>query len=325
MELIFSEKFLLLAVFVSAILVGCFIFCLPLVWLLRVLKASQQIRPEGPSSHYEKAGTPTMGGIAIILTILTFSLILLNVEIDIKYAGLMILMLGYALTGFVDDYIKIKRKANQGLEGRQKIFLQMLFALIFGVFLILSSHHESVGGILKILYFNSPILYLPLVMLICVATSNSVNLTDGLDGLAAGCLFVSFLAFALMSYKFDLMNEAIISMAAAGATLAFLPFNFIKAHVFMGDVGSLSLGGLLAGIAILLHKELLLIIVGGVFVAETLSVIIQVASFKIFHKRVFKMSPLHHHFELLGFPETTIVVCFWLAAAIFASFGAWIG
>ena len=325
MELIFSEKFKLLVVFISSTLVGYFVFCLPLIWLLRVLKASQQIRPEGPSSHYEKAGTPTMGGAAIVATILVFFLILLNVDIDIKYAGLLILIIGYALTGFLDDYIKVKSRTNQGLEGRHKMLLQISFALIFGFFLLFSSHNESVGGILKILYFSSPVLYLPLVVLICVAASNSVNLTDGLDGLAAGTLIITFLAFALLSYKLDLINEAIISMSAAGATLAFLPFNFTKAQVFMGDVGSLPLGGLLAGIAILLHKELLLIIIGGIFVAETLSVIIQVASYKLFQKRIFKMSPLHHHFELMGVPETTIVVGFWLAQAIFASLGAWLG
>lgn len=315
----------LLAVFISSTVVGYFLFCLPIIWYLKVFKVGQYIREEGPSSHYSKAGTPTMGGIAIVLTVLVFTLILLNMDIDIRYIGLLILMLGYAFLGFLDDYIKIKRRANQGLQGKHKIFLQIFFALIFGVFLIYSSHHEGVGGILKFLYFSSPILYLPFITLVCIATANSVNLTDGLDGLAPGILIIVFLAFAILAYKLGLTNEAVISMIAAGGTLAFLPFNFIKAQVFMGDVGSLGLGGLLAGIAILTHKELLLIIIGGVFVAETLSVIIQVASYKLFKRRIFKMSPLHHHFELMNIPESTIVVSFWLAAAVLASLGAWLG
>ncbi len=158
-------------------------------------------------------------------------------------------------------------------------------------------------------------------MLVIVGTSNAVNLTDGLDGLAGGVLSIAFIAFGIIAFRLQFMNEALISMVAAGAMLSFLRFNFYRAQVFMGDVGSLALGALLSGIAVLLHKELLLIVIGGIFVIEALSVILQVLSFKLFKRRIFRMSPIHHHFELLGISEPTIVVSFCIVAAVLAGLG----
>jgi len=261
-----------------------------------------------------------MGGIGICLTILLFSLVLINFDIDLKLAGLIFLLFSLTLLGFIDDFIKTSRRENLGLKAWQKISGQVLAAIGFSVFLFLSGHHTGAPGIL-----SNPFIYYPFIILVILATTNSVNLTDGLDGLAASTLTVAFLAFGILGYRLEALDPAVISMVAAGATLAFLKFNYHPAEVFMGDVGSFGLGGLLAAIAILLHKEFILIIIGGVYVAEALSVILQVAAYKTFSLRIFRMSPLHHHFELLGFSETYIVLGFLLSSILFAVFGVWIG
>ena len=309
----------LAATFLSSALIGFLVLTIT-VWTLKVLHVGQNIRQEGPKTHIKKAGTPTMGGIGIVLTIVVFTLILINVDIDLKLLGLFILFLGLSVLGFSDDLIKTIRRENQGLRGWQKIAGQTVIGAIFCTFLYFSGHHIEVWWPL-----SQPFVYYPFVILVILATTNSVNLTDGLDGLAAGALTAAFFAFGVLAFRLDSIDLAILSMVAAGVVLAFLKFNFHPADIFMGDVGSVSLSGLLAGIAILLHKEFILILIGGVFVAEALSVILQVLSYKIFGVRIFRMSPLHHHFELLGFSEVKIVLGFWIFSIAFGFLGAWLG
>jgi len=313
---------LLLTFFFSGI--ACWLISFPIIWALKVFKIGQNIRQEGPSSHLMKAGTPTMGGIPILITILLFVVILVNIDIDMKYFALVLLFLSYSALGFIDDAIKIRKRQNEGLTGRQKLTWQFLFAVIFASILIWQGHNNGVDGILKLLYFNIPWLYFPFTCLLVVGAANAVNLTDGLDGLAASTLAISFAAFAVVSYNFQATDPGIICASAAGASLAFLWFNRYPAEVFMGDVGSLGLGALLAGTAVVLHKELLLAVIGGVFLIEALSVIAQVSSYRAFKRKIFKMAPLHHHFELLGLSEPIVVLLFAILAILFAAAGVWL-
>lgn len=271
------------------------------------LSLKQVIRGEGPSGHLVKRGTPTMGGIIfipIILIIYSFFL-----KSDQNLLSLIILTFAFAFIGFLDDFIKILNKRNLGLRPSHKLFLQFLFAIIW-------------GGYLKLLNLNQSWLYLFFIAFIIVACANACNLTDGLDGLLTGCAIIAFFLYYFISLKLGNENIALLCIIASGSLLGFLFFNFNPAKIFMGDTGSLGIGALLAGISIMLHKELLLIIIGGVFVIETLSVIIQVASFKLTGRRIFKMSPLHHHFELSGFSEKRIVFGFWAVGIVLGIIGA---
>jgi len=304
-------------------LVACWLICMPIIWALKVFKIGQNIRQEGPSSHLLKAGTPTMGGIPILLTILIFAIVLVNIDIDMKYFALMLLFLSFSLLGFIDDHIKIRRRHNEGLTARQKIVWQVIFAAIFAGILIMKGHNTGVQGVLKSLYFDQPWLYFPFVVFVVVGGANAVNLTDGLDGLLASTLTIAFAAIAFISYNLQLVDPGLIAATAAGATLAFLWFNIYPAEVFMGDVGSMGLGALLSGLAIMIHKELVYALIGGVFVLEAVSVIIQVFSYKVFKKRVFRMTPLHHHFELLGITEPLVVLIFAVIGIIAALAGVW--
>ena len=305
-------------------LVACWLICFPIIWALKVFKIGQNIRQEGPASHLMKEGTPTMGGIPILLTIILFVIILINIDVDLKYFGLLLLFLSYATLGFIDDIIKIRKRQNQGLTSRQKLIWQITFAAIFAGILIWRGHNTDVQGILKLLHFDLPWLYFPFVCLVVVGGSNAVNLTDGLDGLAATTLTATFAAMAFLSYNLQLMDPGIISATAAGASLAFLWYNIYPAEVFMGDVGSMGLGALISGLAVMIHKELVFIFIGGVFFLEALSVIIQVSSYKMFKRRVFKMTPLHHHFELMGIPEPFVVLIFAIFGIISAAAGIWL-
>ncbi len=295
---------------------------------LRRLKFGQSIREEGPQSHLKKSGTPTMGGIMILLSVLITSLIVtwkVNAGIGYELWLLLLVLLGYGLLGFLDDFIKVVLKRNLGLTSLQKLIGQIIIACIF--FFILQANDFST-------YIQIPgtniqwelgWFYALLVIFMLVGSSNAVNLTDGLDGLLAGTATIAFGGFAILAwYGVPQTEIAIFSLAAVGALLGFLVFNAHPAKVFMGDTGSLALGGAIAGIAILTKMEILLVIIGGVFVIETLSVIIQVISFKTTGKRVFKMSPLHHHYELLGWSEWRVVTTFWLVALIFAALGIFI-
>ena len=278
--------------------------------LLKKYKARQAIREEGPKSHRVKAGTPTMGGLFLILS--GIIVILGNGLIDKTVLWLLFLMIGHGILGFLDDFIKAEKKRNLGLTAKQKIMGQLILSIIFCFGCVEMLHLPCA---ISIPFTASDIsigwLYYPFVILVIVGASNAVNLTDGLDGLASGCCTVAFMAYAAFCYINGLYDIAAFIIIMAGCCIGFLFFNYHPAKIFMGDTGSLALGGALAGIAVMTRTELLLVVLGMVFVVEALSVIIQVASFKLYGKRVFKMSPLHHHFELSGWSEVNVVWLFW--------------
>lgn len=294
---------------------------------LRKLKFGQSIREEGPKSHQKKSGTPTMGGVMILLSIvITFIIIIVKFYPTVNHYSfwlLLFVLIGYGLLGFLDDFIKIALKRNLGLTSKQKMAGQLLIAIIFYIVLYMNDFPTYISIPGTTIEWELGWLYGILVVFMLVGASNAVNLTDGLDGLLAGTAVVAFGAFALIaSYSFpNDQYEMIFALAVVGSLLGFLVFNAHPAKVFMGDTGSLALGAVLAAIAILMKLEILLIIIGGVFVIETLSVIIQVISFKTTGKRVFKMSPLHHHFELLGWSEWRVVTTFWIFGIILAMLG----
>ncbi|MCT2538060.1 phospho-N-acetylmuramoyl-pentapeptide-transferase [Aquibacillus koreensis] len=296
---------------------------------LRRLKFGQSIREEGPKSHMKKMGTPTMGGVMILLSVTITTLIMTSKlstgSLNFEVVVLLLVLLGYGLLGFLDDFIKVVLKRNLGLTSRQKMLGQIVIAIIF--YIILRQHDFS-----TVIHIPGTDLswdlgwgYAILIIFMLVGASNAVNLTDGLDGLLAGTAAIAFGAFGILAwYGIPQFEITIFSLAVVGSLLGFLVFNAHPAKVFMGDTGSLALGGAIAAVAILTKLEVLLIIIGGVFVLETLSVIIQVISFKTTGKRVFKMSPLHHHYELMGWSEWRVVSTFWLVGLIFAALGIYI-
>ncbi|MDF0725280.1 phospho-N-acetylmuramoyl-pentapeptide-transferase [Cytobacillus sp. S13-E01] len=287
---------------------------------LRRLKFGQSIREEGPKSHQKKSGTPTMGGIVILLSIVITALVMTGkfAEPTVTTYLLLFVTLGYGLLGFLDDFIKVVMKRNLGLTSKQKLACQVIIAIIF--YIIFKKYNFST--VVEIpgfdISFDLGWFYVVFIVIWLVGFSNAVNLTDGLDGLVSGTAAIAFGAFAVLAWNQSQYEVAIFSVAIVGALLGFLVFNAHPAKVFMGDTGSLALGGAIATIAILLKLEILLIVVGGVFVIETLSVILQVISFKTTGKRIFKMSPLHHHYELVGWSEWRVVVTFWTVGLLFA-------
>lgn len=296
---------------------------------LRRLKFGQSIREEGPQSHLKKTGTPTMGGLMIVFSVIVTSIIMVykvgSDGIGYELWLLLLVLVGYGLLGFLDDFIKVAMKRNLGLTSKQKMLGQLVIALVF--YFILRSQdfptYIQIPG--TNIQWELGWGYAILIIFMLVGTSNAVNLTDGLDGLLAGTAAIVFGTFGILAWYGVPQNDvAIFSLAVVGALLGFLVFNAHPAKVFMGDTGSLALGAALAGIAILTKLEIILVIIGGVFVIETLSVIIQVISFKTTGKRVFKMSPLHHHYELLGWSEWRVVTTFWLIGLIFAGIGIYI-
>ncbi|MFS1518278.1 phospho-N-acetylmuramoyl-pentapeptide-transferase [Cytobacillus sp. Hm23] len=293
---------------------------------LRRLKFGQSIRDEGPKSHQKKSGTPTMGGIVILLSIILTVVIMTSkyTEVTVNTYLLLFVTLGYGLLGFLDDFIKVVMKRNLGLTSKQKLAGQIIIAVIFYVVLM----QNNISTTVAIPGFDVSIdlswAYIILLIFWLVGFSNAVNLTDGLDGLVSGTAAVAFGAFAVLAWNQTQYDIAIFAVAVVGAVLGFLVFNAHPAKVFMGDTGSLALGGALATVAILTKLEIILLIIGGVFVIETLSVIIQVISFKTTGKRVFKMSPLHHHYELVGWSEWRVVVTFWTVGLLFAMLGLYI-
>jgi phospho-N-acetylmuramoyl-pentapeptide-transferase len=309
--------FAIAAAFLIAVLLG------PLfIPFLRRLKFGQSIREEGPKSHQKKAGTPTMGGIIIILALSFTVFKFANSTMELFI--LMFLTLGYGLLGFLDDFIKISFKRNLGLTARQKLFGQLAIAVILYYVLVRNGFDTSVYIPGTTFGLDLKWAYLPFLIFITVGSSNAVNLTDGLDGLLAGSSAIAFSAYAIIAWMATQINVAIFCAAVVGAVLGFLVFNAHPAKVFMGDTGSLALGGALAAVSILTKTELLLAIVGGVFVLEALSVMIQVISFKTRGKRIFRMSPLHHHFELGGWSEWRVVVTFWIIGLILAGLAVYI-
>jgi len=324
-------------------------------WLinkLRELQIGQHIREDGPQSHQKKAGTPTMGGVLIVVSIVVPSLLWANLRNPYLWVALFGLV-AFGAIGFWDDYAKVRRQRNLGISGRRKFLLQVLGALLVGFFLLglhamgLYSTNMNVPffkllkpDMLVDAWLGNPLTY-PLafvfffgfLVLVIAGSSNAVNLTDGLDGLAIGLMIIASGAMTVLTYVSGHMQFAayldlvrlpgaseltIFCGAMTGASLGFLWYNAHPADVFMGDVGSLSLGAGMATVAVLIKQEILLLFIGGVFVFEALSVILQVGSFKLRRKRIFKMAPLHHHFEALGWQESKIIVRFWIAGLVMA-------
>ncbi len=282
--------------------------------ILKRYKMGQQIRDDGPRSHLKKTGTPTMGGLIFLFSFLITFLIFIPKTLE---AFLIILvMLGNGAIGLLDDLTKFTRRQSLGLKARNKLFGQGIMVIILFIILFFTGHSTVVEIPFWGPSFDLGILYPFLMLFIVIGASNAVNLTDGLDGLAAGTAIISLLAYLLIAFNLGQMDIAFFCAAMVGACFGFLIFNFHPAKIFMGDVGSLSLGAALGTIAILTKTEILFVIIGGIFVIETLSVIIQVISFQFFGRRVFKMSPLHHHFELSGWSEWKVVAVFWGTAFI---------
>ena len=289
---------------------AAFLICLAMgpfmIPFLTRLKVGQNVRDDGPSRHLAKAGTPTMGGIIIVTSVMAASFLFAGSSREVLTAVLV--MLAFGGVGFWDDYIKVVLKRSLGLRAREKLILQMLIGVIFGLLLVgyLGRGTEIicpfVGTRLDLGY-----LYIPFVVVVLMGTANGANLTDGLDGLAAGVTFFIAVGLGLICIMTSHGNLMIFCGAIAGACLGFLIFNHYPARVFMGDTGSMALGGGVAAVAAITRSEIALIIIAGVYVVETLSVILQVASFQATRKRIFLMAPLHHHFELKGWKETTVV------------------
>ena len=330
-------------------------------WLirkLRELQIGQYIREEGPQNHQKKAGTPTMGGVLIVLSTLVPTI--LWADLTNKFVLLTIFsLLAFAAIGFIDDYAKVSQKRNLGLTAKRKIYFQIVASLIVGIALLIlatSSAYSTqfvfpflkrfrpdlvIHSLLSSSHFGGhlwPLAFVPFlfaIAVVIVGSSNAVNLTDGLDGLAIGCTVIAAGALTVLTYVSSNFRWAtyleiqyipgvgeltVFCGALVGASLGFLWYNAHPAEIFMGDVGSLSLGGTLGTIAVIIKQEILLFFVGGIFVIEALSVILQVGSFKMRGKRIFRMAPIHHHFELLGWSESKVIVRFWIAALVFALF-----
>lgn len=304
--------------FIIAVIVG------PLfIPILRRLKFGQQIRTDGPESHLKKKGTPTMGG-TIILLAMAIAFFRFADEYSTSFYILLLGTLGFGLIGFLDDYIKIVFKRSLGLTAKQKLLGQFIISAAICVLLYQMNHPTTITIPIFDYTFDLQWFYYVFVTLLMMGMTNAVNFTDGLDGLLAGTSAIAFGAFAVIALTMTALEPAIFSAAMLGAVLGFLVFNTHPAKVFMGDTGSLGIGGGIVAVAILTKTEILLFLIGAIFIIEILSVIIQVISFKTTGKRVFKMSPIHHHFELVGWSEWRVVITFWVAGLIFASLGLFI-
>ena len=326
-------------------------------WLIPRLKefqVGQYIREEGPRSHQAKAGTPTMGGVLINVAILVPTLLWADLT-NVLVWLVMLATLLFGLVGFLDDYFKIRGRQNRGLSGRSKLYLQILVSFAVGVALLILTAQGTYSTHLIVPFFKTftpdllihgwmenPYTYpfgfaffLLFVVLVIVGSSNAVNLTDGLDGLAVGCTIVAAGALTVLTYVTghavfaryleiqylpQVGEVTIFCGAMVGACLGFLWYNAHPAEIFMGDVGSLALGGAIGTVAVVVKQEILLLFIGGVFVAEALSVIMQVASFQLYGRRIFRMAPLHHHYELKGWSESKVIIRFWIASLILALF-----
>jgi phospho-N-acetylmuramoyl-pentapeptide-transferase len=346
--LTFRTAFATLTAMLIALVVGPYV-----IEKLREFQISQYIREEGPKAHQKKAGTPTMGGVLICVSILLPTL--LWSDLSNPFVWMVTLStLAYGTIGFIDDYIKVVNRRNLGLTSRAKMGLQILVAVAIGITLVMLEQQGSYSTRLVVPFFKrfrpdlaigafqhvphlALLAFLPFiifVVLVLVASSNAVNLTDGLDGLAIGCTIIAAAALTVLTYvsghavfsdylemqRMPMVGEVTIFCGSmVGASIGFLWYNAHPAEVFMGDVGSLALGGAIGTVAIVIKQELLLPFIGGIFVLETLSVILQVGSYKLRKgKRIFKMAPLHHHFELVGWSESKVITRFWIGALVFA-------
>lgn len=287
--------------------------------LLRKLKFGQNIREEGPESHLKKAGTPTMGGIIFILSSLIVMLILGN-KFNDKAMIALYSLIAFGFIGFLDDLLKILKKQSEGLKPGQKMILLLIFSIALAIY---GYYNLNTNLIIPFTSFEIQlgILYIPFVVIIYAATTNAVNLTDGLDGLATSVSILVLTFFTIVCFMMKETSLAVFCVVLIGGLIGFLKYNAYPAKIFMGDTGSLAIGGAISTVAIILEQPLLIIIVGGVYVFETLSVIIQVTSFKLTGKRVFKMAPVHHHFEKCGWSEIKIVTVFSLITAVLCLIG----
>ena len=322
-----SNIMVALSLLVASFLVT--ILMLPrLIKYLHYLKFGQAIREEGPQSHMHKKGTPTMGGISfIVATVLALIIAMFIDSSNIKYYFLFIYTtISFSIIGYIDDMLIVVKKKNDGLAPRKKLMLQILFSVIF--YVLVKFIYEDINYIyIPGLEYQLNISYLYMVFVVFWQTgfSNAVNLTDGLDGLATSVTIITTSTFALLAYKENNFPVFVFCLVLVGALIGFLLFNKNPAKIFMGDTGSLALGGILAAISMILHKEIAFIFIGLVYILETLSVIIQVAYFKKTGKRIFKMSPLHHHFELSGYGEVKTVYLFVIIALISSGVGYFLG
>jgi phospho-N-acetylmuramoyl-pentapeptide-transferase len=321
---------------ITALLV-CYVFGPPMIRWLSEVKLGQKVRQEGPQTHLVKAGTPTMGGLLIVMAIVVPSLMWGNFHSRAMWLAVAATVWLGAI-GFLDDYLRVVKNYPKGLLGRYKLAGQVAIGAVIGLALVMWPDPGLPSGtthvpFLKFRFIDFGWLFVPFVILVITGSSNAVNLTDGLDGLAAGLMSIAALAFAGLCYlsghiRFsEYLNISYLPQSAEltvfcaavfGASLGFLWFNCHPADVFMGDTGSLALGGALGAVAVLIKREFWLVLIGGIFVAETVSVMIQVASFKLWKRRVFRMTPLHHHFELLGWAEGRVVLRFYILAALLA-------
>ncbi|MBI2682760.1 MAG: phospho-N-acetylmuramoyl-pentapeptide-transferase [Acidobacteriales bacterium] len=347
--LTFRTVFASLTALFIALIIGPYV-----IRKLREFQIGQYIREEGPQAHQKKAGTPTMGGLLIVIAIVIPTL--LWADLSNKFVWIAVLAtLAFGAIGFADDYLKITHRRNLGLTGRSKLMLQFLVAFLVGIALVLMQARSEYSTHMFVPFFKrfQPDMIIPalvdnphtwlfafipfllFVALVLVGSTNAVNLTDGLDGLAIGCTVISAGALTVLTYVsghavfaeyLELPRSpqsaelTIFCGAMVGASIGFLWYNAHPAEVFMGDVGALALGGAIGTVAVIIKQELLLPFIGGVFVIEALSVILQVGSYKLRKKRIFKMAPLHHHFELLGWSESKVITRFWIASLIFALF-----
>jgi phospho-N-acetylmuramoyl-pentapeptide-transferase len=304
----------------TAALLICIFLSPKFIEFLRRREFGQQIREEGPQGHLLKAGTPTMGGVIVFVAVSIPFLILSDFEW--RSVGVFATAIACALLGFADDYTKLAKHRSLGLRARTK--LAVTIAISLGLWFI-ASHEAHLASELRLRFVDYSIdlgpFYPVLIYLVLAGTTSAVNLTDGLDGLAAGCAAIVLLAYIAITFVTEDFDLAMLAGCLVGGCIGFLWFNAFPATIFMGDTGSLGLGGAIAGLAVMTHTEVLLILLGGIFVLEALSVAIQVLSFQTTRRRLFLMAPIHHHFELRGWSETKIILRFWIVAAIFCAIG----
>jgi phospho-N-acetylmuramoyl-pentapeptide-transferase len=307
----------------TASLLICVFLSPKFIEFLRGREFGQSIREEGPEGHHAKAGTPTMGGIIIFLAFAVPFLLLVDYG-DSRALGVFGAATACALLGFTDDYVKIVRRRSLGLRGRTKLAVTM--AISVGLWFV-ATHVAHLGDTVRLRFVDvelnvGEIVYPLFIYFVVAGTTSAVNLTDGLDGLAAGCAAIVLLAYIGITFVTTGQRDlALLCACLVGACVGFLWFNSFPANIFMGDTGSLGIGGAIAGIAVMTKTEVLLVLLGGIFVVEALSVVIQVFSFQAFRKRVFLMAPIHHHFELNAWSETKIILRFWIVAAVCSAIG----
>lgn len=321
-DTIFAISLLMVAYFLTVLM-------LPrLIKYLHELKFGQAIREEGPQSHMHKKGTPTMGGISFIIAIVVSLVVAMILDsTNLKFYTLFIYTtISFSIIGYIDDMLIVVKKKNDGLAPRKKLMLQILFSVIF--YILVTFIYKDINYIhIPLFDYNLNISYLYIIFLVFWQTgfSNAVNLTDGLDGLATSVTIITTSTLALLAYKENNFPILVFCLTIVGSLVGFLLFNRNPAKIFMGDTGSLALGGILAAISVILHKEVAFLFIGLVYILETLSVIIQVAYFKKTGKRIFKMSPLHHHFELSGYGEVKTVYIFVIIAVVSSAIGYFVG